>query len=403
MTQKIFFSMSVFVIVVTLTLEVTSSLRASSVDAYQQAEIIAEIRNKILNFYVEDVDSEKLMRGALDGMVSVLDDPYAAYLDEEDYKKIFEGTEGEFIGIGIEISVKDNFITVVSPIEGSPASKAGILAEDKILEIDGKSAEGITIEEAVDWLRGKVGTTVKLRILHSNSNISDEITVVRGRIELKSVKNAHIIDPEHHIGYIRLTRFNKHTYDDLKENIEVLRNQGMENLILDLRFNPGGLLTASVDVVNAFISEGNIVHTKGRIKQNQQTYSAAPDKVCWTKPMVIVVNRGSASASEIVAGALQDYHRAVIIGNRTYGKGSVQSILPLRDEKRGLKITTAKYYTPSGRSIQKGSDDEGGITPDVLFTLSTEEQRELIRSFSQPGNNLNDKQIQKAIEVMKKP
>lgn len=370
-------------------------------NAYRQAEIIAEVRNKILSFYVDDVDSDKLLRGALDGMVSALEDPYASYLNAEDYKKITEGTEGQFIGIGIEIAIKNNFLTVVSPIEGSPASRVGILVDDKILEINGDSTEGITIEGAIEKLRGKVGTKVELRIMHRDSNQSVILEITRGRIELKSIKDPHIVDNQYNIGYVRLTRFNKNTYKDLKKHIALLQQQGMKHLILDMRFNPGGLLTASVEVVNAFISDGVVVTTKGRLATTHQTYTATKNKLCWDGPLAVIINGSSASASEIVAGALQDYHRAIIVGSRSYGKGSVQSIISLRDEKRALKITTAKYYTPSGRSIQKTSTNKGGVVPDEIISFSTKKQGELIRSFSEKDYVFNDEQLKKAIEIIK--
>lgn len=380
-------------------------LPAYTLDAFRDAEIIAEVRHIIQKNYIEDISSQKLLEGSLQGMVSVLDE-YSEYLDEEDYRKLAEGTEGKFVGIGIEITQENKILTVIAPIEDSPAAKAGILAGDKIIAIDRKSSEGMSVSEAVKILRGDKGDRVMLTVIHEGSKVSEDITVVRDTINIESIKDCSMVDQEHGIGYLRLVKFNNNTSEKLREKIDWLSAQGMKSLILDLRFNPGGVLQSAVDVVNCFLKEGVIVYTKGKTSKSRTIFRATPENTYDKLTLAVLVNKSSASASEIVAGALQDHHRAVIVGAKTYGKGMVQSIITLRDEKTAVKLTTAHYYTPAGRNIQRDErDSEGGIEPDILSPMSLEEERWLELWLRRPDkrkeNNFEDRQLQKALEIIK--
>ncbi len=405
MRKKIIFTASLTIIFTTLTFVILTDLFAYTLDAYREGEIIAEVRNKILTYYVSDTSPDKLLEGALNGMVSTLD-AYSSYLDTERYKQIFEGTKGEFVGIGIEITIENGFLTVITPIDDSPAAKSGILAGDKILEINGESAERISLDEALKRLRGEIQEKVTLKVIHEGEKTPTDIEIIRDQIQIVSVKGVEIIERKNSIGYVRLVRFNQNSANELEEAIEDLKEQGMKKLVLDLRFNPGGLLNSAVDIVDLFISKGTIVYTKGRVTASHQTFHAT-NSTTWKLPLAIIINRGSASASEIVAGALQDYHRAIIVGSKSFGKGSVQTILPLKDERTGLKLTTARYYTPSGRCIQKEPGIEGGIFPDVLLPLELDEQRQLLNWFvlrktEVEGEPFVDKQLLKAIEALNK-
>ncbi|NUM35240.1 MAG: S41 family peptidase [Candidatus Brocadiae bacterium] len=404
MKKKILFSFFVLFLVVSF-LFLPEFLSAYQKDIYREAEIMAEVREKIITNYVEDVPSEKILKGALQGMTGILD-PYSEYLDEEAYKQLFESTEGEFIGIGIVISIEDGVLTVVSPVEGSPSARAGILAGDKIIAINGELTEGLTVSEAAQKLKGKKGTKLILSVIHEGSKVAQEITIIRDLIQIHSIKNAQMIDQEAKIGYFRLTKFNKHTEKEVGDAIENLVAQGMKSLIIDLRFNPGGLLDSAVDVVNYFITEGVIVYTKGKTPDSYKVFRATNKKSYEDLHLVVIINKRSASASEIVAGALQDYHRAIIVGNRSYGKGLVQTILRLRDGKSAIKLTTAKYYTPSGRSIQKGKDIEGGVLPDIQVPITDEEEKDLMQQFyetlDKDKKKSADRALDEAISVMKK-
>lgn len=379
---------------------------AYSRDNFREAEVISEVRTKILSYYVDDVPSQKILKGALQGMLETLD-PYSEYLDEENYRQMSEGTEGEFVGIGIEINQEHGNLTVASPIEGSPAAKAGVLAGDKIIAIDGKLTEGMSLSDCIQRLRGRQGTPVVVKVLRLTGKSPEDITIIRDKIQITSIKDPCILERETGIGYLRLSKFNRHTGEDLRKNIDKLLQDGMRSLIIDLRFNSGGLLEASVDVVDCFVTEGVIVETKGRDRQSHKVYRAEAKDTYDKLPLVVLVNKRSASASEIVAGALQDHRRARLVGSKTYGKGSVQSILPLSDEKTAIKLTTAKYYTPAGRCIEKQGDKEGGIDPDIAVEMSPDEERELVRWFASPIQQRptiheHDRQLQKAVEILKK-
>ena len=320
----------------------------------------SEIFGRIKNNYVEPVEDKELLQNAIRGMLSGLD-PHSTYLDLEDFKSLREGTSGEFGGLGIEVTLEDGFVRVVSPIDDTPAAEAGVLAGDLIIRLDEKPVKGMALREAVDMMRGKPGTDLLITILREGENKPLNINLTRAIIKVKSVKHK-TLEPGY--GYVRISTFQQRTSEGLNKAIKQLKkdnNDKLNGLVLDLRNNPGGLLNAAVDVSDAFITKGLIVYTDGRIPDSKQEFNASPRDLLEGAPLVVLVNGGSASASEIVAGALQDHHRAVILGTKTFGKGSVQTVMPLTD-KTAVKMTTARYFTPSGRSIQAE-----GIVPDIII------------------------------------
>ncbi len=308
--------------------------------------------------YVEDVDDRTLIDNAVRGMLSGLD-PHSAFLDAEAYKDLQVGTSGEFGGLGIEVGMEDGFVKVIAPIDDTPAQRAGVMAGDMIVRLNDTPVKGMTLKEAVDLMRGKPGTDITLTIVREGHDGPIKTTITRAVIKVKSVKSRMLEDG---FGYVRITQFQSGTGDNLAEAVEGLKKENggkLKGIILDLRNNPGGVLNAAVDVSDAFLKKGLIVYTEGRTENSRIEFKATPKDVLDDALMVVLVNVGSASASEIVAGALQDHKRAIIMGGRTFGKGSVQTILPMSDGS-ALKLTTARYYTPSGRSIQAD-----GIEPDI--------------------------------------
>ena len=315
-----------------------------------------EVFDHIRQVYVKPITDKELLENAIRGMLYELD-PHSSYLDQEDFEELRVGTEGEFGGLGIEIDLEDGYIKIITPIDDTPAKKAGIEAGDLIVKIDGKPVKGMKLSESVDLMRGEVGTDTVLTILRNETETLD-ITVTRGIIAIQSVKSK-LLEPGY--AYIRLAQFQTHTVRDLLAAIEKLNppQSPLKGIVLDLRNNPGGLLDAAVGVVDAFISDGMIVYTSGRVPSAKREYLATKETPAGDIPLVILINGGSASASEIVSGSLQDHQRAVIMGTQSFGKGSVQTILPLGPDK-AIKLTTALYYTPAGRSIQAE-----GIEPDI--------------------------------------
>jgi len=329
---------------------------ASSDDIYQNIDIFLEVLQQVEDNYVEPEDTKTLINGALKGMVGSLD-PHSSYMTKEEREDLMNETEGSFSGIGIEISLKDNVLTVISPIEDTPAYQAGLKAGDKIIKIEDKLTLDMDLQEAIKLIRGPKGSEVKLTISREGADKPLVFTITRDVIPLRSVKNYNVGND---IGYVRISNFYGNTYDDLIKALDNLEKGGkLKGLILDLRNNPGGLLEQSILVSDEFLDSGIIVSTKGRDPKQDIQETAQKNKKPRDYPMIVLVNGGSASASEIVAGALQDNKRALILGTQTFGKGSVQTILPLSDGS-GLRLTTARYYTPSGRSIQAS-----GITPDI--------------------------------------
>ncbi len=324
----------------------------------EELRVFADIFGRIKANYVEPVDDQELLENAIRGMVSGLD-PHSNYLDAEEYSDLQVGTKGEFGGLGIEVGMEDGFIKVISPIDDTPAARAGVRSGDLIVRLDDTPVKGMSLSEAVAMMRGKPGTSLALTIIRKGVEKPLKIIVVRDIIRVASVKS-RLLDKQY--AYLRISQFQTKTARDMLKALSRLKEEAdgkLHGLVLDLRNNPGGVLNAAVSVSDAFLESGLIVYTQGREQDSQLRFEAAPDDVLNGAPMVVLVNEGSASASEIVAGALQDHHRAVIMGSRTFGKGSVQTIIPVSDTA-AVKLTTARYYTPSGRSIQAE-----GITPDI--------------------------------------
>ena len=321
---------------------------------------LAEVFGRIKQDYVEPVSDKTLLDNAIRGMLSGLD-PHSSYLDEEGYQELQVGTSGEFGGLGIEVGMEDGFVKVIAPIDDTPAQRAGVLAGDLIIRLDNQAVKGLTLQQAVNIMRGKVGTDITLTIVREGEDKPLELAITRDVIKVRSVKSRTL---EKGFGYLRISQFQSHTGENLAQAIEKIRADSdgkINGLVLDLRNNPGGVLNAAVEVSDAFLEKGLIVYTKGRVADSELKFNATPKELVDRAPLVVLVNGGSASASEIVAGALQDHKRAVIMGTPTFGKGSVQTILPLTNST-ALKLTTARYYTPSGRSIQAE-----GIKPDIIL------------------------------------
>jgi carboxyl-terminal processing protease len=322
----------------------------------------SEVFGQIKASYVEEVSDHELLENAIKGMLTGLD-PHSTYLDEKAFKDLREGTRGEFGGLGIEVGMEDGFVKVIAPIDDTPAYKAGVLAGDLVIRIDEKPVKGMTLTDAVKIMRGKPGTDILLTIIREGEERPLKISITRAVIKVVSVKH-RMLEPGY--GYVRIASFQTRTGANLQDALSSLKkdseNQQLNGLVLDLRNNPGGLLNAAVSVSDAFLDSGLIVYTEGRVENSKMSFKAGPDDVLKGAPIVVLVNGGSASASEIVAGALQDHKRAVIMGEQSFGKGSVQTIL--ENNKGGaIKLTTARYFTPSGRSIQAE-----GITPDVTLS-----------------------------------
>lgn len=323
----------------------------------EEVRMFTEALDRIRMAYVEEVDDKTLLENAIRGMLSGLD-PHSAYVVENEYDTLQETTSGEFGGLGIEVGREDGYIKVISPIDDTPADRAGIQAGDLIIQIDGKPTRQILPEEAADLMRGEPGSQVTVTVAREGQEPFD-LTITREVIAITSVRS-RILEPGY--AYLRISQFRVNTANELEEEIEELyaENEEIKGMVLDLRNNPGGVLQASVGVVDAFIDQGRIVYTKGRIEDNNMEFMATTNTVAPDVPVVVLINNGSASASEIVAGALQDHGRAIIMGTRSFGKGSVQTVMPLA-EQRAIKLTTSLYFTPSGRSIQAQ-----GIDPDIV-------------------------------------
>jgi carboxyl-terminal processing protease len=328
---------------------------------YHALELFGQVFDIVRSDYVTKPDDAKLIASALNGMVSGLD-PHSSYMDAKSFSDMQVDTNGKFGGLGMEVSMTDGMIKVVSPIDNTPASKAGILAGDIITQVDGQPVKGLALDEVVAKLRGPVGSHVKLDIDRKGQTNPVHVTLTRETIKIQSVKDRVEGDD---VGYIRLSQFSDPTTDELKAALADLANKipQAKGYILDLRNNPGGLLDQAVSVSDAFLTQGEIVSIRGRDPDDQQRYDAKPGDLIHGKPLIVLINGGTASAAEIVSGALQDHKRATILGTRSFGKGSVQTIIPLGDSDGALRITTARYYTPSGRSIQAQ-----GITPDIEVT-----------------------------------
>ncbi|QFT58442.1 putative CtpA-like serine protease [Sulfitobacter sp. THAF37] len=366
---------------------------AKTENVYEQLDLFGDIFERIRAQYVEEVESSELIEAAINGMLTSLD-PHSSYLSPKDALKMREQTRGEFGGLGIEVTQEDGFVKVVSPIDGTPADEAGVEAGDFITHVDGESLLGLGLDDAVELMRGPVGSEIVITVVREGEQEPFDVSIVRDTIELTVVRSRIEGDTV----VLRLSTFNEQTYPKMKEAIEdQIENAGgieaVNGFVIDLRNNPGGLLNQAIAVSDAFLEEGEIVSTRGRDAGDGDRVNATPGDLSMGKPLVVLINGGSASASEIVAGALQDHRRAVVIGTKSFGKGSVQTVMPLRGEG-AMRLTTARYYTPSGRSIQAL-----GVSPDIIVAQppvkpETEEEedtpRRLLRSEADLRGSLNN-------------
>ncbi|MDA8757050.1 S41 family peptidase [Amylibacter sp.] len=353
---------------------------------YENLDLFGDIFERIRSSYVEEIDEEKLIESAISGMLSSLD-PHSSYMAPEDFSTMQVQTRGEFGGLGIEVTQENGFIKVVSPIDDTPAANAGIEAGDFITKVDGESTLGKTLDEAVDKMRGPVGSEIIITVVREGVDEPFDVSIIRDTIEIKAVKAR----TEGKTIVLRVSSFTSKTYPNLKDSLEkeIKAAGGLENVngvVVDLRNNPGGLLNQAIRVSDAFLESGEIVSTRGRAAGDAERYNATPGDLTNGKPVVVLINGGSASASEIVAGALQDHHRAIIVGTKSFGKGSVQTIIPLSSDGAAMRLTTARYYTPSGRSIQSL-----GVSPDILV-------KQRVRSDEDPEKDQNFQRFEADLE-----
>ena len=370
--HKFILTISAFIL-----LNFSSNAYCQNIDKlYEKIDLFSEVLEKVQDEYVDEIDHAEVMDSAINGFLRSLD-PYSTYMNPKIYEEMQTETSGEFGGLGIEVSMEAGVVKVITPIDDTPASRAGIKAGDYIVRINGEQVQGKTLMEAVNLMRGPVGSPIKITIRRKGLKKAKKIEIIREVIEIKSVV-AELI--EKNIGYLRLRSFNENSGSQLKQEIVKLeKNKKLKAYILDLRNNPGGLLSQAIDVSNFFLNEGEIVSTKGRSeRENRKFFAKKGDKIDG-KPLIVLINNGSASASEIVAGSLQDHKRAILLGETTYGKGSVQSIIPLKN-KGAIRLTISKYYLPSGKSIS-----EVGVEPDIKI----EEQDEEFQINTSDDNQLN--------------
>ncbi len=384
-------------------------------DVYQLQKLLVDTLDQVERSYVKDISRRELVEAAIRGLLRELD-PYSDYIDSEELKQFQTTVDAEFGGIGIQITIEAGQLKVMSPLVGTPAYRAGLIAGDQIVEIDGKSTAHITVDEAVRRLKGEPGTSVTLTIIHPGKSARQLVTLKREVIHIETVLGDHrkpddswdfMLNKTHGIGYIRLTGFSRDTAGELEKALEELKREKFHALILDLRFNPGGLLTSAIEISDLFISSGRIVSTKGRNSQ-ERVWEAQKEGTFEGFPLVILVNRYTASASEIVSACLQDHKRAVIMGERTWGKGSVQNVIPLEEQQSALKLTTASYRRPSGHNIHRfpdaKEDDEWGVIPDKGYELKLDDaelyaliedrrQRDIVQPKEAPATELSPENI----------
>jgi carboxyl-terminal processing protease len=337
-----------------------SAKAAGAADTYRQLNLFGDVFERVRADYVEKPDDSKLVESAINGMLSGLD-PHSSYMDGKSFRDMQIQTRGEFGGLGIEVTMEDGLIKVVAPIDETPAAKAGVMANDIITHLDDEAVQGLTLNQAVEKMRGPVNTKIRLKIMRKGQDKAIDVTIVRDIIRVRSVRSR---TEGEDVGYIRITQFNEQSTEGLKKALADIATQlnsdKLKGYVIDLRNNPGGLLDQAISISDAFLEKGEIVSTRGRNAEETQRFNARAGDLTKNKPIIVLINGGSASASEIVAGALQDHKRATIIGTRSFGKGSVQTIIPLGAGNGALRLTTARYFTPSGRSIQAK-----GISPDI--------------------------------------
>ena len=341
-------------------LQLGSSAKAAATDTYRQLNLFGDVFERVRADYVEKPDDSKLIESAINGMLAGLD-PHSSYMDPKSFRDMQVQTRGEFGGLGIEVTMEDGLIKVVAPIDETPAAKAGILANDIITHLDDEAVQGLTLNQAVEKMRGPVNTKIRLKVMRKGQDKPTEISITRDVIRVRAVRSRTEGDD---VGYIRVSQFNEQTTENLRKAITDLAAQipadKLKGFVIDLRNNPGGLLDQAISVSDQFLEKGEIVSTRGRNAEETQRFNARAGDLAKAKPIIVLINGGSASASEIVAGALQDHKRATVVGTRSFGKGSVQTIIPLGSGSGALRLTTARYFTPSGKSIQAK-----GILPDI--------------------------------------
>lgn len=352
---------------------------------YEKLDLFSDVLEKIKNEYVDEVDQSEVIDSAVNGMLQSLD-PYSSYMNPESFKNMNIETKGEFGGLGIEITMESGFVKVITPIEDSPADKIGVKAGDYIIKINDKQVKGLTLMQAVNLMRGKIGTSINITVRRVDVDDDLKFTIIRDKIKVREVSSSII----NNVGYIRLRAFNEQSGDQLLAKIKDFSkdNNNLTGYILDLRNNPGGLLSQAIQITDAFLDGGEIVSTRGREKNDIKIYTAKRGDVLKGKPLIVLINRGSASASEIVSGALKDHKRAILLGEKSFGKGSVQTIIPLKGNG-ALRLTTAKYYLPSGNSIS-----EIGVEPDIVV----KENKENFKI----NDGKNDNQLEYALNLLKK-
>ncbi len=376
--------LAVFALATGMTLGLASPALAqssptTSAETYRLLNLFGDVFEQVKSKYVEEVDDKQLIEAAINGMLTSLD-PHSSYLNMDNFEEMQVDTRGEFGGLGIEVTMEEGFVKVISPIYDTPAEKAGLQPGDFITHIDGKPIRGLGLNEAVEMMRGKVNTDIILTIMRKGETAPFDVTLTRAVIKIQSVRS----EAKDDVGYIRITKFNEQTFSGLQRAITELRDQigpEIKGLVIDMRNNPGGLLDQAISVSDAFLDKGEIVSTRPRDTENTERYNARPGDLADGLPMIVLINDGSASASEIVAGPLQDHRRAVIMGTRSFGKGSVQTILPMPGNV-ALRLTTARYYTPSGKSIQ-----EVGIVPDIIVPQARVESIEAAQRRSEADLN----------------
>ena len=381
--MKKIFEKYFFVILIAILLNTFSKVYAQNTDKlYEKIDLFSEVLEKIQDEYVDEVDQADVMDSAINGVLQSLD-PYSAYMNPEIFEETQTETSGEFGGLGIEVSMEAGVVKVITPIDGTPAAKAGVKAGDYIVRIDGEQVQGKTLMEAVNLMRGPVGTSIEITIRRKGERKAKIIKIIREIIEIKSVVSK-VVDNK--VGYLRLRAFNENSSNQLKKEIsKIEKNKKLVGYILDIRNNPGGLLSQAIKISDFFLNDGEIVSTKGRKSKDNRKFFAKKGDEINGKPLIVLINNGSASASEIVAGALQDQKRAVLLGETTFGKGSVQSIIPLKN-RGAIRLTVSKYYLPSGKSIS-----EVGVSPDIQVVENEKE-------FS--INTSTDNQLNYAIKLL---
>lgn len=393
----------------------TSALAPDEDSAYANVQVFTRVLQLIRQDYVDDkkVGYRDLTYAAMRGMLNSLD-PHCQFMEPDDFKSMQDDTNSEFGGLGMNVTLKDGYLTIISPVEGTPAFKAGLMPNDQILKINGSSTEHMDLSDAVRMLHGDPGEKITLTIYRPSTKELKDYDIVRELIKIESVKDAHLLDPalsgDFKIGYLRITQFNKPTAEELAKKLDELEKQGMQALVLDLRYNPGGLLNSAVDVCGQFLPPHTmVVSTEGRAESQKHAYFTADEIDAAHKakqrkyPLAILINGGSASGAEIVAGALKDLNRAVLVGETSFGKGSVQSVIQLPDGS-ALRLTTAKYYTPSHTVIH-----EHGVEPNILATFTPEQERQLLLQrreddsgeAAKPDPNFHDTQLERAADALK--